>query len=148
MSIFRRDAAAPVRSPSAPPAEATSTPRGRVTQIAPGSRIQGEVTGGTELLIEGEIDGTVKVEATVVVGAEGVVKGPITARVIRVSGKVTGNVRGSDRVEVGPSATLEGDISAPRVVIAEGAFFKGKVEMQVEKSTAGRHPQAAEPKRD
>jgi cytoskeletal protein CcmA (bactofilin family) len=51
-------------------------------------------------------------------------------------------------VEVGPAATLEGDISAPRVVIAEGAFFKGKVEMQGEKSKPGRPQPAAEPKRE
>ncbi|MEA2690842.1 MAG: hypothetical protein QOJ16_229, partial [Acidobacteriota bacterium] len=86
--------------------------------------------------------------ATVVIGAEGVVRGPVSGRVVKVAGRVTGNVRGSDRVEVGPAATLEGDISAPRVVIAEGAFFKGKVEMQGEKSKPGRPQPAAEPKRE
>src|SRR5262249_6504782 len=131
---------------AASPADAAPTPRGRLTQIAPGSRVQGEVTGATELLIEGEVEGTIKVEAKVEVGATGVVKGPITAQVVRVSGKVMGNVRGADRVEIGPSAVLEGDIAAPRVVIAEGAFFKGKVEMRSDKAKAGRPPQAAEPK--
>ncbi|HZF07524.1 MAG TPA: polymer-forming cytoskeletal protein [Thermoanaerobaculia bacterium] len=132
MSIFRRDTAAPARPSgvAAPPADASSTPRSRITQIAPGSRIQGEVTGATELLVEGEVVGTIRVEATVEVGAAGVVKGPITAQVVRVAGKVIGNVRGTDRVEVGAAAVLEGDIAAPRVVIAEGAFFKGKVEMR------------------
>jgi cytoskeletal protein CcmA (bactofilin family) len=150
MSIFRRDSAAPDRPPAAsvaPPAE-NSGPRGRVTQVAPGTRIKGEVTGATELWIEGEIEGTVRVESTVVVGAEGVVKGPITGRLVRVAGKVIGNVRGTDRVEVGAAAVLEGDISAPRVVIAEGAFFKGMVEMQGEKSKPSRPQQAAEPKRE
>ena len=50
--------------------------------------------------------------------------------VVRVSGRVTGNVAASDRVEVAASGILEGDIAAPRVVIAEGAFFKGRVEMR------------------
>jgi cytoskeletal protein CcmA (bactofilin family) len=151
MSIFRRDTGAPTRSPAAaaPVGDSTgSSPRGRLTQVAPGSRIKGEVTGSTELLIEGEVDGTVAVDATVVIGAEGVVRGPVSGRVVKVAGRVTGNVRGSDRVEVGPAATLEGDISAPRVVIAEGAFFKGKVEMQAEKSKPGRPQPAAEPKRE
>src|SRR3954464_1381543 len=130
MSIFRRGTAAPDRSPGAAASEAVPAAGGesRLTRIAPGSRIKGEVLGTTELLIEGEVEGTVKIEATVVVGAAGVVRGPITAQVIKVAGKVTGNIQGSDRVEVGPAANLEGDISAPRVVIAEGAFFKGKVE--------------------
>jgi cytoskeletal protein CcmA (bactofilin family) len=149
MSIFRREVAASARpSVAAPPGEVTSGPRVGLTQVAPGSRIQGEVSGSTELLIEGEVEGTIRVDATVVIGAEGVVRGPVSGRVVRVAGRVMGNVRGSDRVEVGSAATLEGDISAPRVVIAEGAFFKGKVEMQGEKSNAGRPHAAAEPKRE
>jgi cytoskeletal protein CcmA (bactofilin family) len=150
LSIFRRDTAAPARPPGAAtsPAEAAATPRSRITQIAPGSRIKGEVSGATELLVLGEVEGTIQVEATVEVGAAGMVKGPITGQVVRVSGKVIGNVRATDRVEVGAAAVLEGDITAPRVVIAEGAFFKGKVEMRGEKSTAGRPSQGAEPKRE
>jgi cytoskeletal protein CcmA (bactofilin family) len=150
MSIFRRDTAAPARPAvaSAPSAGETSAPGGRTTFVALGTRIEGQVTGSTELLIEGEIAGTVTVEATVTVGASGVVKGPVTGRLVKVAGKVVGNVRGTDRVEVGPAAVLEGDIAAPRVVIAEGAFFKGMVEMKGEKSTPSRPQQAAEPKRE
>jgi cytoskeletal protein CcmA (bactofilin family) len=152
MSIFRRDAAGPARPPAAVPVdEAPAAPRGQLTLIAAGSRVTGDITGATEVLIEGEVSGTVKVEATVVVGAEGVVRGPITARRVRVAGRVSGDVRGSDRVEVGPAATLEGDISAPRVVISEGAFFKGRVEMQGEKARAGLpspEEAAAEPARE
>ena len=160
MSIFRRDTARPAHPANpAHPADAsaglasgeTSSPRGaatQATQIAPGTRIEGAVTGSTELVIEGEIVGTVKVEATVVVGASGVVQGPITGRLVKVAGKVIGNVRGTDRVEVGPAAVLEGDITAPRVVIAEGAFFKGMVEMKDKKSAPSRPQQAAESKRE
>ncbi len=150
MSIFRRDTAAPARpaAASAAPAGETSTPRSGATHVAPGTRIEGQVTGATELLIEGEIVGTVKVEATVTVGASGVVHGPITGRLVKVAGKVIGNVRGTDRVEVGPAAVLEGDIAAPRVVIAEGAFFKGMVEMKGEKTQPSRPQQAAETKRE
>jgi len=52
---------------------------------------------------------------------------------VRISGRVTGNVAATDRVEVAASGILEGDIAAPRIVIAEGAFFKGRVEMRGEK---------------
>ena len=131
MAIFRREnegAGLPstpgVREPSG-----RGDARARVTLIAAGTRITGEVSGPTEVHVEGEVDGDVRVDGTVVVGAEGKVKGEIRARTVRVGGKVAGNLRGSERVEVLPSGSTEGDISAPRVVIAEGAFFKGKVEM-------------------
>src|SRR5215203_6779234 len=134
MSIFRREnaSAAPAMSggssePSGP------SQRRRITHVAPGTRLAGEVTGSTELLIDGEIEGEIRVDATVTVGAEGAVHGPISAPVVRVAGRVVGNVVASDRVEVAPSGSLEGDVAAPRIVISEGAFFKGKVEMKGEK---------------
>jgi cytoskeletal protein CcmA (bactofilin family) len=104
----------------------------RLTHIAQGTRLQGEVTGATEVLIEGEVVGEVRVDSTVVVGADGLVQGPVSAQVVRIGGRVVGNVQASDRIEVAPSGTLEGDVVAPRIVIAEGAFFKGRVEMKGE----------------
>jgi cytoskeletal protein CcmA (bactofilin family) len=127
MSIFRRET-----TPSSPVPGGAPEPsqKRRLTHIAAGTRLQGAVTGATELLIEGEIAGEVRIDAMVTVGAEGVVTGPIAAPVVRIGGRVIGDVAASDRVEVSPSGSLEGDISAPRVVIAEGAFFKGKVAMR------------------
>jgi cytoskeletal protein CcmA (bactofilin family) len=133
MSIFRRDH--PSSASASGPSE-SSQQRFRLTHIAAGTRLQGEVTGGTELLVEGEIEGEVRVDATVTVGAEGVVAGPISAPVVRIGGRVIGNVMASDRVEVSPSGSLEGNISAPRIIIAEGAFFKGIVDMRKDKAAA------------
>ena len=127
MSIFHRGTT-PAPATSGPSDSASS--RRQLTHIAAGTLLQGAVTGSTELLIEGQIQGEVRVDATVTVGIEGVVEGPIAAPVVRVSGRVTGNVAASDRVEVAASGILEGDIAAPRIVIAEGAFFKGRVEMR------------------
>lgn len=121
-----QDSAAPAPSPSRPQQR-------RITHIAPGTRIRGEVTGPTELLVEGEVEGEIRVDAPVIVGGEGVVQGPITAQVVRIGGRVFGNVVAADRVEVAPSGTLEGDILSPRITIAEGAFFKGRVEMKSDK---------------
>jgi cytoskeletal protein CcmA (bactofilin family) len=147
MSIFRRESTPPAPGSGAPEAShsasANSANKRRLTHIAPGTRLTGEVTGGTELLVEGEIKGEVRVDSTVTVGADGVVEGPISAPVVRVSGRVVGSVVATDRVEVSPSGSLEGDIAAPRVVIAEGAFFKGKVEMRggaADKAATGRAP--------
>src|SRR5262245_36286551 len=142
MSIFRREnsaSTAPSGSPESPPLSAAQ--KRRLTHVAAGTRIRGEITGPTELLIEGEVEGEIRLDAPVTVGTEGTVQGPITAPVVRIGGKVAGTVVASDRVEVSPSGSVEGDISAPRVVIAEGAFFRGRVEMRGEES----RPAAARP---
>jgi cytoskeletal protein CcmA (bactofilin family) len=99
------------------------------TYIAPGAKIQGEISGKTEVEIDGEVEGHVKLKQLVTVGSQGLVKGEIHAQAVRVSGKVQGNIVGQDRVEVMATGTVEGDIVAPRVTVADGAFLKGKVEM-------------------
>ncbi len=131
MPIFRREAEEPAHAASprqSSPAPGPSRERA-VSRVAEGTRISGQITGSTELLLEGELEGRIDLDARVVVGTSGVVRGEVTGRTVLVAGKVFGNVRGRERVEVGTSGSLEGDISAPRVTIAEGAFFKGKVEM-------------------
>jgi cytoskeletal protein CcmA (bactofilin family) len=90
--------------------------------------------GPTELLIEGEVEGEIRVEASVMIGNDGVVQGPVTAQVVRVSGRVLGSIQAVERIEVAPSGSVEGDMAAPRVIIAEGAFFKGRVEMKGERA--------------
>jgi cytoskeletal protein CcmA (bactofilin family) len=135
-------------SPSpASSASSSSAQRRRVTHIAAGSRIEGTLTGPTELLIEGEVDGEIRVESAVMIGTEGVVRGPISAQIVRVGGRVFGDVQAADRVEVAPSGGLEGDISAPRVVIAEGAFFKGRVDMRSDRDKEKDKDKAPEPRR-
>ncbi len=137
MPLFRRDDepqtfARPSGGPPSPqpgPGPGPAPRERAATRIAEGTRIEGEITGSTELLVEGELTGTLRIEARAVVGSSGVVRGEIEARSVMVAGEVYGDVRGRERVEVGASGRIEGDISAPRVTIAEGAFFKGKVEM-------------------
>lgn len=134
MSIFRRENQSASSASSGGGSETSShSQKRRLTHIAPGTRVKGEISGPTELLIEGEVEGEIRIESTVMIGTDGVVQGPISAPVVRIGGRVEGNVQASDRVEVAPSGSLEGDIAAPRVVIAEGAFFKGKVEMKSDK---------------
>jgi cytoskeletal protein CcmA (bactofilin family) len=139
MSIFRRESTLPAAASGGSPEPAAPQKR-RLTHIASGTRIRGEVTGPTELLIEGQIEGEVRLDATVTVGADGAVLGPISAPVVRIGGRVAGNLTATDRVEVSPSGSVEGDISAPRIVIAEGAFFKGRVEMKGDEAREERRP--------
>ena len=142
MSIFgRRENTGSAPATSGGSTDQPSTPsrpqQRRITHVAPGSRIQGQLSGPTELLVEGEVEGEIRVDATVMIGTEGVVQGPVAAQVVRISGRVFGNVTASDRVEVAPSGSLEGDVAAPRIIIAEGAFFKGRVEMKEQPQPKG-----------
>ena len=102
---------------------------GRNTYIGPGVKIKGEISADVEMVVDGEVQGSMELQQNLTVGPKGVVKGDIAARTVQVSGSVVGNVRGSERFELMPSGRIEGDVVSPRVVIAEGAFFKGKVEM-------------------
>lgn len=160
MALFRRDtgSSSPASpggssdsafspSPASSASSSSSAQRRRVTHIAAGSRVEGTLTGPTELLIEGEVDGEIRVESAVMIGTEGVVRGPISAQVVRVGGRVFGNVQAAERVEVAPSGGLEGDISAPRVIIAEGAFFKGRVDMRSDRDKEKDKDKAPEPRR-
>jgi len=120
-------------NPSRPGAGSTPGPvssgASTSTYIAPGAKIQGEISGKTEVVIDGELEGRVKLNQLVTVGSQGLVKGEIHAQAVRVSGKVQGDIVGRDRVEVMATGSIEGDITAPRVIVADGAFLKGKVEM-------------------
>lgn len=138
MSIFRREsdtsepqmpAVTPRPSTSSRPKPAAQGKPKQATHIAAGSKVVGQISGQTELVVDGEIDGEINLESQVTIGASGRMKGEIQAQAVQVGGKVRGNVHGYERVEVLASGSLEGDVVAPRVVIAEGAFFKGKVEM-------------------
>jgi len=157
MALFRsRDTgssapAATGGSPDSHSSPSSSSPasaqRRRITHIAAGSRVEGRLTGPTELLIEGEVDGEIRVDSAVIVGNDGVVRGPIVAQMVRVGGRVIGDVQASDRVEVLPSGGLEGDIAAPRVVIAEGAFFKGRIDMRSDRDREKDKDRPPEPRR-
>jgi len=107
---------------------------GRATHISAGIKIKGEITGRAEIVIDGEFEGRVDVQAPVVIGSHGVVQGDIVAKSVQVAGKVVGNVRAGERFELETSGRIEGDVTAPRVIIAEGAYFKGNVEMTGGKS--------------
>jgi len=131
MALFGREQQPPAKgstlAPAPPPAPSNVSKT--ATLVAPGTKIVGKISGSAEVIVDGELEGELRVDGGAVIGTGGTVRGEIAARTVRVGGKVFGNIRGGERVEVLASGALEGDVSAPRVVIAEGAFFKGKVEM-------------------
>jgi cytoskeletal protein CcmA (bactofilin family) len=122
----------PAESPARPTAEAPPRNPGSPQRAAIGRsiRIRGEVSGDEDLLIQGEVDGSVALgKHQVTVGGDGRVKASITARLVIVEGRVEGDVTAEEQVILRASARVEGDMAAPRVVIEDGARFRGSVDM-------------------
>lgn len=97
--------------------------------IGPNVRIQGELSGDEDIVIEGRVEGKITVSKTVRIGPQAQVNAEVKAQNVVVAGKVVGNVVAAERVEILASGSLEGNIKAPKIAIAEGAQFRGSVEM-------------------
>jgi cytoskeletal protein CcmA (bactofilin family) len=104
--------------------------RGERATIGRSITIRGEVTGDEDLVIQGRVEGSVDLKQhAVTVGPEGVVKADISGRVVTVEGNVEGNLRADEQVVLRASARVQGDLSAPRVILEDGAYFRGGVDM-------------------
>ena len=95
--------------------------------------IKGEISGDEEVLVEGTIEGQVRINKDLRVGQGGVVKATVDAQSVVVSGELIGDCHAAHRVEIQATGRLTGNIRAPRVVIAEGAVFKGNSDMTARK---------------
>lgn len=129
MAIFRRDDPPSEPAPARAAAPHRSEPAPNATRIAAGSRFEGRLEGGTDVVIDGELDGQVVLGANLTVGGRGRVQASVHARSVRVGGELHGDVVVDERLEVLPGGKLEGDVRAPRVAIAEGGFFRGHIDM-------------------
>lgn len=106
-----------------------------VAHIGKSVLVKGELSGSEDLYLDGEVEGSIELrDHSLIVGPHGRVRANVHARDIVVHGKVDGNVRGTERVELKKSAVLVGDISTQRIIIEDGAFFKGAIDIQKEAS--------------
>jgi len=93
--------------------------------------IKGELNGSEDLTIEGHVEGTIQLrEHVLTIGPNGRIKAQVFAKSVIVLGEVTGNVTATDKVDIRDNGSVDGDIISPRVAIAEGAHFRGSVDMQ------------------
>src|SRR5258705_12174805 len=93
--------------------------------------IKGELNGSEDLTIEGHVEGTIQLRDHVLtIGPNGKIKAQVFAKAVIVLGEVMGNVTASDKVDIRDNGSVDGDIVAPRGAIAEGAHFRGSVDMQ------------------
>jgi cytoskeletal protein CcmA (bactofilin family) len=112
------------------PAPATPSAKSGASTITSGLRISGDFSGDSDLYIDGEAKGKIRLlHSRVSVGPNGKVQADIEARDIVVEGAVQGNLKASESVRLGPSSRVQGSLVTPRVAIDDGARLRGKVEM-------------------
>ncbi|MCC6129594.1 MAG: polymer-forming cytoskeletal protein [Acidobacteria bacterium] len=117
-------APAPFFRPSAAKIEGRAT-----SVIGKNIRIQGELSGDEDVAIEGKVEGKINLTKTLKISEGAQVNAEVKAHYVTVAGRVVGNVTATEKVEILPTGSLEGNIRSPKIAIAEGAQFKGSVDM-------------------
>jgi cytoskeletal protein CcmA (bactofilin family) len=121
-------------SPAPEPARTSDAARGMEkgpVNIGKSVVIKGELTGSEDLTIEGHVEGKIELRQNVLtIGPNGRIKAQVFAKSVVILGEVTGNVTASEKVDLRDNGSVDGDIAAPRVAIAEGAHFRGSIDMQ------------------
>ena len=113
---------------AAPPVKAALSQAS--TRISAGILIEGEITGREDIHIEGEVRGQLRMtNAKIHVGAQGRVRADLEAREIEVQGRVEGDLRGHERVRIGASGKVHGNVLTQRIAIDEGAILQGSVDI-------------------
>jgi len=93
--------------------------------------IKGELSGSEDLTIEGQVEGKIELRQNILtIGPNAHIKAQIFAKSIVIQGEVHGNVTATDKIDIRDAGSVDGDLSAPRVAIADGAHFRGSIDMQ------------------
>jgi cytoskeletal protein CcmA (bactofilin family) len=93
--------------------------------------IKGELTGNEDLIVDGHVEGKISLEGhALTIGASAKVSADIRSKAVVVHGQVVGNITAADRIEITPSGSVQGDLRAQRVALADGATFKGTIDMK------------------
>ncbi len=133
---------APAPSPTTPTPAAPPGARPACV-IGPKTTIKGEIIGDEDVLVEGTVEGQIRITRDLRVGSGGTVRATIEATAVTVSGEVVGDCAATTRVEIQASGRLTGNIRAPKIVIAEGAMFKGNSDMSGRKQQDERKDKVA-----
>jgi cytoskeletal protein CcmA (bactofilin family) len=136
---------------STPPASTSPAPQPEnrrierdMVNIGKSVVIKGELNGSEDLTIEGQVEGKIELKDHVLtIGPNGKIKAQVFAKAVIVLGEVNGNVTASEKVDIRDGGSVDGDIIAPRVAIAEGAHFRGSVDMQRKGQPAAKESKAS-----
>ncbi len=100
--------------------------------IAAGTTIRGQVSGDEDLIVEGRIEGSIRLSKNLTITGSGVLLAQIEAKAVGVAGQITGNIIATEALALEAGALVVGDITTPRLIIEDGARFKGRVTMNVD----------------
>lgn len=116
-------------TPSEPPRSMPSADRGGA-RVGAGLRVQGEISGSQDLQIDGTVDGHIHLgDRRLTIGATARVTADVQAREVIIFGNVKGNLRAKDRIEIKKDGSVVGDLNTARIMIEDGAYFKGSIEI-------------------
>ena len=104
---------------------------GAQTVMGPSIVLDGEISGGEDVVVQGTVRGKIAIATALYVEQSGVLEADVDASSVEVAGLVTGDVAARERVELKAGCKVVGDIRSPRILIADGAVFKGSVDMDV-----------------
>jgi cytoskeletal protein CcmA (bactofilin family) len=108
----------------------STTPSGSTARLGASLHVKGEISGNEDLHLDGGVEGLIQLEdRKLTVGASAKVTADIVAREIVVYGSVKGNLRGRDRIEIKKDGSVVGDLATARIMIEDGAYFKGSIEI-------------------
>src|SRR6187397_1021421 len=131
-------------APAQPEARRQQMMERDVVNIGKSVVIKGELNGSEDLTVEGHVEGKIELRDHVLtIGPNGKIKAELFAKAVVVLGEVVGNVSASEKVDIRENGSVEGDITSPRVAIAEGAHFRGSVDM-ANKSAKAASPRPTE----
>lgn len=122
-------AAAPAPAPRGGNAAPTHPVPSTACVVGPNITFKGEITGDEDVLVEGTIEGQIRISRELRVGPRGKVKASVSAQSVIISGELVGDCDATGRVEIQATGRLMGNIRAPKVVITEGAVFRGNSDM-------------------
>lgn len=101
--------------------------------IGPKIRFKGELVGEEDLLIQGQVDGTIDLKGnSLIIGEQGVVKANVLAQTITIEGTIEGDIYGEERISIKSSSNVKGNLVADRVTLEDGAKFKGSIDMEID----------------
>jgi cytoskeletal protein CcmA (bactofilin family) len=118
----------PTRSQAPGPTPLLQEPA-RVAYIGKSVIIKGIVIGSEELIIDGQVDGRIEWhDQSLTIGPSAEIKAPVVAATVTILGSVSGNVTATEKVDIRATGSVDGDITAPRVIMADGAVLQGRVD--------------------
>lgn len=113
------------------PSRPTAAPERRGAHVGQGLHVQGEISGQEDLQIDGRVEGNIVLgEHRLTIGPSAKVTADIAAREVVVFGNVKGNLRARDRIEIKKDGSVVGDLATARIMIEDGAYFKGSIEIE------------------